>query len=155
VFTKLCNRCKKYKDSSEFSKDKRSPVGLHWQCKICQSEYIKLWRDKNLDRAQAASRAWKKTDAGVESVRASNRIAKRSRKEVVAAGKWVSWRIKTGELTRPNACSTCGVSGPIDAHHDDHSKPWEIMWLCRVCHAKRHVEIGKVFSYTARKSAYA
>lgn len=47
---KMCNRCKVQKDSSHFSKDKRSKSGLQTRCKPCQaevkqemSEYYRDW----------------------------------------------------------------------------------------------------------------
>lgn len=34
-------------------------------------------------------------------------------------------------------CEDCGASAKLDAHHEDYSKPLDIQWLCRKCHAKR------------------
>jgi hypothetical protein len=59
--------------------------------------------------------------------------------------------IITGELVCPDRCSVCGYEQKrrnrsdyraIHAHHDDYSKPFDISWLCRRCHAKRHAELG-------------
>jgi DNA-binding CsgD family transcriptional regulator len=41
-----------------------------------------------------------------------------------------------GDMVRPDACSACGAAGEIEAHHDDYTKPTDIEWLCRACHAK-------------------
>ena len=38
-------------------------------------------------------------------------------------------------------CVRCGAIN-TDAHHEDYSKPLEVIWLCRKHHAERHVEIN-------------
>lgn len=50
-----------------------------------------------------------------------------------------------GEITRPEACETCGQSrthkdgrSGIHAHHPDYNKPLEVMWLCQPCHYSWH-----------------
>ena len=48
------------------------------------------------------------------------------------------WRnIKTGKLIK-SPCLICGAI-KVEAHHKDHSKPLEIIWLCR----KHHTEADK------------
>lgn len=49
--------------------------------------------------------------------------------------------IRGGRLVRPSACSTCFESGFIEAHHEDYSKPLEIVWLCPRCHRKVHTRV--------------
>jgi hypothetical protein len=65
----------------------------------------------------------------------------------------VHYAIKTGALSR-QPCEDCGTlprfyqSGlwaghqVVVAHHDDYSKPLDVRWLCRWCHAQHHVSIG-------------
>ena len=50
---------------------------------------------------------------------------------------------------RPEACQRCGKECRTQAHHDDHSKPLDVMWLCPVCHAARHGEIGRLITVSA------
>lgn len=38
-------------------------------------------------------------------------------------------------------CIICG-NGNTQAHHENYSKPLEIVWLCKRCHTQRHIEIG-------------
>ena len=44
-----------------------------------------------------------------------------------------------GKLKR-KPCVKCG--GKAQAHHEDYSKPLEVMWLCPLHHAERHKEIA-------------
>ena len=39
-------------------------------------------------------------------------------------------------------CVVCGASNS-QAHHDDYSKPLEVMWLCPAHHAARHVHLRR------------
>lgn len=41
----------------------------------------------------------------------------------------------------PEECSGCGVQGVVDGHHVDYSKPLEVVWLCRQCHADIHKKV--------------
>lgn len=41
----------------------------------------------------------------------------------------------------PEKCSECDFKGVVDGHHSDYSKPLEVVWLCRQCHANAHKEI--------------
>lgn len=52
--------------------------------------------------------------------------------------------ISNGIIVRPDHCSRCLISCVPQGHHDDYSKPLEVMWLCPICHAQRHKELGKI-----------
>lgn len=54
----------------------------------------------------------------------------------------VSDAIREGRLTR-KPCINCGASNG-EAHHEDYSNPFDITWLCKGCHMKRHVELDAV-----------
>lgn len=58
--------------------------------------------------------------------------------------------LRRGFLKRPIACEVCSyVPGDLDlalyGHHEDHSEPLQVEWLCGRCHGKRNFE-----SYLAR-----
>lgn len=42
--------------------------------------------------------------------------------------------IRLGIIARPKFCWQCCGECKPDAHHGDHTKPLEIIWLCRLCH---------------------
>lgn len=51
----------------------------------------------------------------------------------------VRYAIKTGRLTRL-PCGVCG-NPKSEAHHEDYSKPLDVVWLCRKHHIERHTQI--------------
>lgn len=50
--------------------------------------------------------------------------------------------VKAG-IVKKKPCQVCG-SKNSEAHHEDYSKPLEVVWLCDKHHKKRHVEIRKL-----------
>ena len=63
----------------------------------------------------------------------------------------VSKAISEGKLVRPTACTQCGSSERIEGHHENYSKPLDVMWLCRVCHRELHM--AKNRAKKARRAA--
>ena len=46
--------------------------------------------------------------------------------------------VKTGRLTRPERCERCGKTGKLHAHHEDYTKPLDVIWVCPTCHKAIH-----------------
>lgn len=53
--------------------------------------------------------------------------------------------ISNGSLVRPPTCQQCGGGRPlrdgrafIHAHHEDYSRPLDVIWLCPPCHTAIH-----------------
>lgn len=73
-----------------------------------------------------------------------NEQKRRKREEIgeqqkIVARSRVYSAIRTGDVT-PQPCARCGAS-PAHAHHEDYAKPLEVMWLCHIHHAERHLEL--------------
>jgi len=44
-----------------------------------------------------------------------------------------------GKIKRPKTCSRCGAKRRyILGHHEDHMAPYDVIWLCGMCHSRRH-----------------
>ena len=59
----------------------------------------------------------------------------------------VTRAVRNGELIRPKTCSACGGNNralPMHGHHDDYTKPLDVIWLCAKCHTERHRELGDI-----------
>jgi len=54
------------------------------------------------------------------------------------AARMVKTALLYGRLER-KPCACCGAPARMSiAHHEDYSKPLEVIWLCRVCHKSLH-----------------
>jgi hypothetical protein len=42
------------------------------------------------------------------------------------------------KIPTENECSNCGGTDRLERHHEDYTKPLEIITLCKMCHSKRH-----------------
>ena len=45
--------------------------------------------------------------------------------------------VRHGRIVKPTNCQRCGkaeLKNRIHAHHQDHTKPLEVEWLCSQCH---------------------
>ena len=63
--------------------------------------------------------------------------------------------LKTGKLTRPSACESCGGTERIESHHSDYALPLAVQWLCDSCHTaetKRLADLARASLPTAHKS---
>ena len=57
----------------------------------------------------------------------------------------IMWHaINSGELIKPDVCSECGTVDRVPGHHEDYSKPLEVIWLCGKCHRKRHKQYQRI-----------
>lgn len=56
----------------------------------------------------------------------------------VQANNRLGHAIRHGKVVRPDACERCGAKGNVEGHHHDYSKPLDVEWLCRPCHAAHH-----------------
>jgi len=84
---------------------------------------IEAWKDGNPDKVRAAARRWGESNPDKKAAHLAVRNA-----------------ITRGELVRL-PCSVCGA-GDAHAHHPDHSKPLDVMWLCREHHTAEHARIA-------------
>jgi uncharacterized membrane protein (UPF0127 family) len=44
-------------------------------------------------------------------------------------------------LLTPMPCNRCGTNIHVHAHHENYSKPLEVIWLCAAHHRERHKEL--------------
>jgi len=130
------NRNKCSKCGKKFSEDKlikkRSNIKSSYKryiCRKCNTNIAKKYRHSKEGKLKvkiAAQKAYKKYPLKVK----ARTIVHRA--------------INSGKIKKPKICSKCKKRKKLDAHHDDYSKPLNIKWLCRGCHADRHRKLKVV-----------
>jgi hypothetical protein len=55
----------------------------------------------------------------------------------VRAHRVVNYWLRKGRLVK-TPCADCGTTNRLHAHHEDYSKPLDVIWLCAFCHYARH-----------------
>jgi hypothetical protein len=130
---KECLRCQESKEIKFFSVDKRRHDGLCCWCKSCASESWKKWyRDGG--SVSHLKKPWMNGDKG--KIKAYSEKRNRKYPIEVRAGRILRSAIKAGKIKRL-PCEKCG-NEKSQGHHQDYSKPLEVIWLCDLHHKKAH-----------------
>lgn len=122
-----CQQCKSYKNPLNINstrKNKEGEVVRAWyMCRPCNTERCKRYR--------STPEGKKKVFDAVYASMARN-------KKNVNARILLNYHIKQGHIERPSHCPNCKEETMVEGHHKDYSKPLEVEWLCRPCHADTH-----------------
>lgn len=127
---KACSSCKEVKSLDKFQVRKMSKDGLTSSCKSCLKIRDKAKHDKKA-----------KLYCTIPYVDIDPKIAWRMRNgKKQYAHEQLAYAVKTGKIERLYLCESCGKRGDMHGHHDDYSKPLDVIWLCPACHKQRHIE---------------
>lgn len=135
---KTCSKCRVEKDESEFSKRVARKDGLQAYCKPCANKNIGQWLKANPEKARARVDRWKSINKA--HVIEHDRQRRAANPEKCIARRRVRSAILDGRLVR-QPCEVCGALR-THGHHEDYSKPLDVVWLCPTHHAARHAMIG-------------
>ena len=145
--TYTCKICGTTSDASDFYS------GMTSRCKDCHKAKVRENRKEKADyyrdydakrfredpKVRARHRRYRKTEAGKASTKASNDRWKLANADKRAAHVLLGNAVKSGRAIKPTSCSACAVSGVrIEGHHEDYTKPLDVVWLCRQCHTDIH-----------------
>jgi DNA repair exonuclease SbcCD ATPase subunit len=115
------------------NKSKRAKYMKEWFAE--NKGYHREWRKKNHAKRVEQDRK--------QRIRDKEKIAKRMKvymaknKEKARAWWQVKEAIRQGAIKR-RPCEVCGKKHS-HAHHDDYSKPLDVIWLCPAHHSERHI----------------
>lgn len=152
MMNKTCFKCRERKPLSEFYRHSGMADGHLGKCKDCTRKDVKANRANNhehyleFDRQRAnqpdrvqARKDYGQTFAGKLSHFQANRKWRQANTDKQYAHTVVANAIKTGRLER-KPCEVC-QNPKSHAHHDDYSKPLDVLWLCPKHHKERHRQL--------------
>lgn len=136
---KRCFKCGATKPLDEFYRHGGMADGHLGKCKVCtrkdvHENYVK--RRPYYSAYEAERSQWPERKLAKHASEKLHRLAHPDR---YRARLVVSKAIQRGALTR-QPCQECGHE-KSQAHHDDHSKPLDIKWLCFKCHRESHGQV--------------
>ena len=119
-----CSHCNQYFERSYLYKNRLTSAGNQsYVCRKCNTERCRKYRKTNIGRTninKAVAKSMKK-----HSIKQNARIL-------------LKYHINAGNIIKKNECEYCGVvpllSRHLEGHHEDYSKPLEVIWLCKKCH---------------------
>ena len=167
-FGYICKACDNASKRANYRKNREAQIArvLEYRRKnreACNA-YMRKWRARNRDALSTYER--KRRRENHEAVNANERKRYRENRDAINdhRRKWRSENreavnrhqrnyfrkypdrkrakaairdaIRRGHLI-PEPCFACAAE-KVDAHHEDYSKPYEILWLCRSCHTAYH-----------------
>lgn len=129
--TKVCFKCGETKKLSMFYKHFMMADGHVNKCKECNKKDVIENRNSKLDyyRAYDTERGGRKTAEDTRKYRGDNPLKYKAHSKV-------GYAVKAGTLKKAS-CEVCNRED-TQAHHNDYSKPLEVLWLCPVCHCDWH-----------------
>lgn len=149
---KRCSRCGVVKRSFEFNRNGSRKDGLQSRCRPCQIEENRKHRLEHPEWNRERCRRFR--EAHAEEERERKRVWDKTNPEKRHARKAVERALKVGVLIRPSICGRCSSSEfGIHAHHEDYSRPLEVLWLCAPCHGQRHIELSTPTAIEQRVTA--
>jgi hypothetical protein len=152
---KQCFKCLRVFPLSEFHRHAMMADGHLNKCKECACLDTKLhtermmkdpvWAEKERERHRIKQQ--KRREKGMD-----RRLTREEKRQVAIrhrekypekhkARTILGNAVRSGRIKR-KPCEIC-QSPDSEAHHDDYSKPLDVMWLCPKHHAERHIELRK------------
>lgn len=159
---KRCKQCGETLSYESFYRKKGSKDGYESSCSDCKRERVRSNRAaksnhyKEYDRARGklarrkdylaeASTRYRATDKGKANSSKNAQIWKMNNREKIKAHTIVSRAVQRGDIQKPIRCEKCNkYSERLQAHHYDHSKPLDVVWLCSYCHNQSSVRRNTV-----------
>lgn len=116
----VCNRCK-VNTENLFVYNRYKPTGkVYYSCRECNRKSCKHYRNTPQGKLVLKRIVDKQRVKFIDKVRARAKLA---------------YNLKVGNIVKPTQCSNCDSPDRLDGHHNDYSKPLDVVWLCRPCHS--------------------
>jgi hypothetical protein len=139
---KPCSKCGEMKPLDAFYKHPMMHDGHLSKCIECTKADVRSNRAARAEYYRAYDRMRAKDPKRVAARREEARKNPRPRQEPDpvkrAARVAVGNAVRDGVILRSPECEICAVPCETHGHHEDYSKPLEVIWVCTACHAFIH-----------------
>lgn len=132
---KKCFKCGAQKDVSCFYRHPKMKDGYLNKCKQCVKNDLSNYRQSN-DYPRISDRIRSKTVKRREHIASVSRRFRANNPLKYKAQTKVGNYIRDNKLVK-EPCKVCGAKF-VHAHHEDYSKPLDVIWLCPRHHAMLH-----------------
>lgn len=94
--------------------------------------------EKNRELARIRNKRYMQTQKGKEKHLATSIEYAEKNREKISASRKVRRAVVSGKLIKPLNCEICGLEKFLQGHHEDYSKPLQVIWMCAKCHIYHH-----------------
>ena len=133
---KACISCLNMKPIKEYYTHIMMADGHLNKCKQCCKNQATKRRQEKIDEIRAFDRS---RTRNYDSEKKKKYY--RKYKLLSKAKQAINNGLRNGTVIRNPYCETCGKPSE-NAHHDDYMKPFDVRWLCAVCHSQWHRDNG-------------
>jgi hypothetical protein len=134
--TVKCDKRGSLLPKSRFSKNKRRKSGVQDECKSCRAA---MFSTKEALESQRRRRRERFEDGKRDKAKLKDPLKSSCRNSL-------NWAVHKGRIVKPHHRKECGIEGRVTGHHKDYQKPFEVEWLCYVCHGKLRRKIPRLIS---------
>lgn len=120
-YSPYCKDCIRKRAYKNYQKYKDDPLFRKQKRRIYQNWYKRNGRIRPIDYQEAI----------LEWIR--------NNPEKVKAHRLVQNAVKQGIIYKSETCEACKRKTRLSGHHNDYSKPLEVIWLCGSCHKLTHL----------------
>jgi len=136
VRSKICFKCGKLKPLADFYKHSQMADGYLNKCKECTKKDTYLNYENNREHYAEYERKRFQDPARKAKCLEYQRTRRKRNNLQYKAHSAVGHALRDGRLEK-KSCAICGDSN-TEAHHEDYSKPLDVVWLCRKHHLQMH-----------------
>lgn len=145
---KKCFKCSQLLNLSEFYKHSEMLDGHLNKCKSCTKTDVENRRKEKAsdidwvlsERKRHREKSKRYRELGIISKNNAQKKWALNNPEKKQARQRLQYALKLGKLHR-HPCFICG--NKAQAHHDDYSKPLDVVWVCSKHHGELHVKINE------------
>ncbi len=139
---RVCTKCGDEKPLSGYYKHPAGKDGRDTTCAECRKSYVRANRAERIEyyraydrqRAKHPGRVRARADYAMANPRPRPEPDPVKRAARVAVGN----ALRDGKLLRPTQCDVCATPCTPHGHHDDYTKPLDVIWCCTACHGLIH-----------------